>query len=286
MTVMNNLTQGEFSSLHVVSQRVFKLIAQELDMNSVYIVKKNGSQMHVFSVYNRYDVIVPEGFNVPYQEAYCSHVLSSETGDFQADDLRGHDSTKEMHITEELGAKGFIGVPLCNRTGEVFGTLCALDKQEKRFSNKDISYLKAMAELLSHIIELDETKVNLSYLNLPVIPITDGVAILPVQGVIDEKRAETLMEEMLKETAERQLDYVILDLSGLVTINEQFPDVLIRLIQAVNLMGAGTVLTGISPQTAMHQRDNDMLKDTKAAPNLEAALKMAGLYISKEANEA
>ncbi len=51
--------------------------------------------------------------------------------------------------------------------GNVFGTLCVMDKEEKVFSEEDINYLKSMADISSDMIELDQTKYSMGFLSVP-----------------------------------------------------------------------------------------------------------------------
>ncbi|MDQ0880050.1 signal transduction protein with GAF and PtsI domain [Peribacillus sp. V2I11] len=44
--------------------------------------------------------------------------------------------------------------------GNIFGTLCVMDKEEKVFSEEDINYLKSMADILSHFIPYDRARSN------------------------------------------------------------------------------------------------------------------------------
>jgi rsbT co-antagonist protein RsbR len=69
--------------------------------------------------------------------------------------------TKELEVTSQLGVKGFLGVTLRDLQGDVFGTLCVMDKEEKNFCQSDIEYLQSMADILSYIVDLDQTKFNM-----------------------------------------------------------------------------------------------------------------------------
>ncbi|MDP1418338.1 hypothetical protein Q8G35_07925 [Peribacillus simplex] len=63
--------------------------------------------------------------------------------------------TRELEVTGQLNVKGFLGVTFKDLKGNVFGSLCVMDKEEKVFSGEDINYLKSMADILSHMIKLN-----------------------------------------------------------------------------------------------------------------------------------
>lgn len=48
-----------------------------------------------------------------------------------------------------------------------------MDKEEKNFQEK-ILLLQSMAGILSHMIDLDETRYQMGFLSVPIIPITEG----------------------------------------------------------------------------------------------------------------
>jgi rsbT co-antagonist protein RsbR len=56
-------------------------------------------------------------------------------------------------------------------------------------------------------------------LSAPVISIVDGVAVLPIIGDIDTHRARILMEHTLHETKNKEVDCLIMDLSGVFIVD-------------------------------------------------------------------
>ena len=87
-------------------------------------------------------------------------------------------------------------------------------------------------------------------LSTPLIPITDDVVIMPLIGTIDSGRAQLVMETLLDGVAQQQARLVILDITGVPVVDSQVAQALIRAAQAVKLLGARVMLTGIQPQIA------------------------------------
>jgi len=87
-------------------------------------------------------------------------------------------------------------------------------------------------------------------LSTPLIPITDDVVIMPLIGTIDSGRAQLVMETLLNGVAQQQARLVILDITGVPVVDSQVAQALIRAAQAVKLLGARVMLTGIQPQIA------------------------------------
>ncbi len=281
--ISNSKTSSTYPSLITVSKRLFKSICERLNVQTAYVTKRGKTAMTVLSSYNEKEHIIPEGYSVEYGGTYCRLIIMNEESRMFTENLMTFNQTRDLEVTPQLNVKGFLGVTLSSLQGEVFGTLCVMDKQEREFSKDDILYLKSMAEILSHLIELDKTKNNISYLNVSIIPITKGVCILPIQGVIDDQRADQIISTVLNFTAVHHIDYFIIDLSGLVILDDLFPPLFVNLVKSLELMGVKTIITGITPYLAKQESKNGELSGyvTKNVRNLESALAYIGFHFNK-----
>jgi len=82
-------------------------------------------------------------------------------------------------------------------------------------------------------------------LSVPIIPITQSTAILPLIGSIDTFRAQILEEKVLTEISRLQIQTLIMDLSGIAEIEDDIADHLTRIINGTTLMGCKTIITGL-----------------------------------------
>jgi rsbT co-antagonist protein RsbR len=90
----------------------------------------------------------------------------------------------------------------------------------------------------------------LEELSVPVVPITEGIAAIPIVGDIDTHRAKLIMEVSLNEGARLNLTNVILDVSGVAMIDTMVADKLFQIVKALELTGIKTIITGIRPEIA------------------------------------
>jgi rsbT co-antagonist protein RsbR len=97
---------------------------------------------------------------------------------------------------------------------------------------------------------IDAQRAALRELSTPLIPISDNVLIMPLIGTIDSQRAQQVMESLLEGVAQHQADLVILDITGVSVVDTQVAQAFIQAAQAVRLLGAQVMLTGIQPQIA------------------------------------
>jgi rsbT co-antagonist protein RsbR len=87
-------------------------------------------------------------------------------------------------------------------------------------------------------------------LSTPLLPLDRNVLALPLVGSIDSSRAQQVMETLLEGIAAHQADMVIVDITGVKVVDTQVAQALVRTAQAVRLLGAQVILTGIQPQIA------------------------------------
>lgn len=113
-------------------------------------------------------------------------------------------------------------------------------------------------------------------LSTPVIQVWDKVLALPIIGTLDSSRAARLTEGLLQRISESQAEVVILDVSGVPTIDTQVAQHLLRTVQAATLMGAESILSGVRPETAQSiVQLGVQLGDLRARNTFRDALQLA-----------
>ncbi|MDI3291189.1 PAS domain-containing protein [Polyangium sp. 15x6] len=103
-------------------------------------------------------------------------------------------------------------------------------------------------ELQDEMLGLQEAA--LRALSTPLLPIAEGVVVMPLIGHIDARRAEQVLETLLPGIVQNQASMVILDVTGVPVVDEQVASALVQAARAVELLGAEVVLTGIQPAMA------------------------------------
>jgi rsbT co-antagonist protein RsbR len=110
-------------------------------------------------------------------------------------------------------------------------------------------------------------------LSAPILPIAQGVLLLPLVGSIDPRRATQIMELALEQIVVQQADVLILDITGVPLVDTSVANHLLQMTRAVNLLGAQVVLVGMSPEVAQTivQLGVD-LRDIITLANLQAGI--------------
>lgn len=93
-----------------------------------------------------------------------------------------------------------------------------------------------------------EQQKSMLELSTPVIQIWDEILILPLIGTIDSSRARQIMESLLESIAVKKASIVIIDITGVPVVDSEVANRLLRSLKAAKVMGAESILTGLSPQ--------------------------------------
>lgn len=125
-------------------------------------------------------------------------------------------------------------------------------------SNMFISFVRDLTEELRREQERQELQEQviraqqaaLRELSTPLIPIAEGVVAMPLIGSVDSNRAQLVVETLLSGVAEQHASTAIIDITGVPVIDTQVANALVRAAQAVKLLGAQVILTGIRPEVA------------------------------------
>ncbi|WP_207369252.1 STAS domain-containing protein [Heyndrickxia coagulans] len=97
-----------------------------------------------------------------------------------------------------------------------------------------------------------ELKELVKQLSSPIIPILDGIVVVPLIGKYDDERAEELIEKTLKNLPQYKAKYLVLDLTALDVEDDPHSIQFIENIgKASSLIGTQTILVGISPSMSM-----------------------------------
>ena len=87
-------------------------------------------------------------------------------------------------------------------------------------------------------------------LSTPVLQIRDRLLLLPIVGVIDTHRARLITESLLRSIRANRAKVVVMDITGVATIDSKVANHMIQTVTAARLMGATVIVTGLSAEVA------------------------------------
>jgi anti-anti-sigma regulatory factor len=107
------------------------------------------------------------------------------------------------------------------------------------------------AELARRNAEQQRLLELVAILETPTIRLAEGVLLAPIVGALDERRAQALTTRLLQEVSAQRARRVILDISGVATVDDQVARGLVNTTRALELLGCQVVLTGVSASVAL-----------------------------------
>jgi rsbT co-antagonist protein RsbR len=87
-------------------------------------------------------------------------------------------------------------------------------------------------------------------LSTPVVKLWEGILALPMIGTLDSARTQVVMESLLQKVVETGAQIVILDITGVPTVDTLVAQHLLKTVTALRLMGAECIISGVRPQIA------------------------------------
>jgi rsbT co-antagonist protein RsbR len=83
-------------------------------------------------------------------------------------------------------------------------------------------------------------------LSTPVLQVRERLLILPIIGVIDPQRARQLTEQLLRGIRANRAKVVVMDITGVPSVDSTVANHLVQTVDASRLMGATVIVTGLS----------------------------------------
>lgn len=120
-----------------------------------------------------------------------------------------------------------------------------------RFAREGLRDAAAVAERVERqeaVIAAQEALIR--ELSTPILPVLDGVLVAPIVGCIDDARAGRILEALLGAVSRERARAVLLDMTGVPSIDIGVGERLLGVVRAISLLGAECILVGLSPQIA------------------------------------
>jgi CheY-like chemotaxis protein len=158
--------------------------------------------------------------------------LESEIAERQ----RAEEALQKIH--EELEAR------VERRTAQLARANAELQEQSAERQRAE----QERARLREEMIHMQATM--LREMSTPLIPLSDEIVIMPLVGTIDSNRAAQILDAVSRGVVSRGARFAILDITGVPEVDTYVASALIQAAQAVRLLGAEVVLTGIRSKVA------------------------------------
>jgi rsbT co-antagonist protein RsbR len=124
-------------------------------------------------------------------------------------------------------------------------------------------------------------------LSTPVLQFRERLLILPIIGMLDQQRARQLTEQLLGAIQRRRAKVVVIDITGVATVDVDVANHLVQTVEAARLMGASAIITGVSSKIAQTLVDLGVdLGMMKTVGDLQGGLEEADRMIGVDSDVA
>ncbi|WP_437603089.1 response regulator [Sorangium sp. So ce590] len=151
---------------------------------------------------------------------------------------------QNLRLSEEIRERDAAERALERRTAELYEANAQLAQELSQREQAEA----ARAALHEQIIAAQRDR--LRELSAPLIPITDGILVMPLVGTMDVERARQAVDTALRGASERGADFLIFDITGVNVADETVASMLVQAARGLGLLGTRAIITGIRPEVA------------------------------------
>lgn len=256
--------------LNELLERIYVQVSNLMDTTSFYIALLDREQDEV-----SFPLAVERGERVPWRPRRKGQGLTEYILQTQQPLLMKHGVDNEIHArgVQSIGteAKSWLGVPILVGDQSIGVIAVQSYESENLYDEADQRILQAIAQQAgvavrnAHAVtrmrrlndDLEQTLSRqqqlldtIRELSTPVVPLMEGILLLPLIGHIDSDRAQRIVEQLLLGVQDHRARMAILDITGVPVVDTMVAQALVQTAQAVRLLGAEPVLVGIMPEVA------------------------------------
>jgi anti-anti-sigma regulatory factor len=138
----------------------------------------------------------------------------------------------------------------------------------------DVTAIRNREENLETALETQsELTAMMTELSSPVLPILEQTIVLPLVGNLTPDRTRLILNTLLNGIRDFHARIAILDMTGVPGLSTEAAEILLRAVDAAQLLGTQLVLVGIQPRVAQILGDLEFdLSGLAVLANLQAGL--------------
>ncbi len=229
-------------------------------------------------------VMTSEEISSELTAVYDNYVGALETGSVETLQAYARDLSERI-IPRGVETREVVGIVLLLRDvlarslfvkyvhdGELLNRI--LDAYEPAANRIAVTVGVSFVEERERVIR--EQQESIRELSTPVLQVREGLLILPIIGVLDSQRARQLTEQLLSAIQTNRAKVVVVDITGVATIDLKVANHLFHTVEASRLMGASVIVTGLSSKIAQTLVDLDVdLSMIRTVGDLQGGLEEA-----------
>ena len=159
MTATDTSRAGEPARAGLTSvEALLETARAQLDMDIAFVSEFVGDQRVMRHITARVPIVTSPGDSEPLDGTYCKQIVDGRLPSVIPDSA-ANPVAAAMPTTERAGIAAYVGVPIVFRDGELFGTLCTVNRTPAPdLRARDASVLHVLAKAVSELIEEDRRR--------------------------------------------------------------------------------------------------------------------------------
>lgn len=238
-------------------------VAEELQQNAQTIAKEMVDS-----------IVELIGADIPKQEIEQAIIVYTEYFHFLGDSIRNKDETTSGRLLEWSKQNGEREAEKDGRISDILfrylpTRMVFIDKMaeislrhgvntedllwiNKRVNNMlDISINETVYAFERQTTkQMKKVQDEVDILSTPVVPVQENAAVLPLVGKLDHDRARLILERAIPLVAREKVQFLIIDFSGIVTIDATIAEHIFDIHNVLRLLGVHSIATGMRPELA------------------------------------
>jgi diguanylate cyclase (GGDEF)-like protein len=162
---ISDLAATAFATSSEVLDAVLSLAQELLGMGTVFIAETDRRAGRLSVVAVREGAAgcgIEPGLEIPFHETVWDRIVGSPDP-LAIPDLQEHPDAEALSPVCELGARGYVSVPILHGDGSMFGMLCGLDLSPRDVSPEELCWLRILAGLVGFQLERERLEARLAY---------------------------------------------------------------------------------------------------------------------------
>ena len=194
-----------------------------------------------------------------------------------SDEERPSPLSQLLEVVMQLAAGDFSARAVDSGHGDEFDALAVginmiVEEVVAKFSENE-RLMQAFEQNMERLTAQHRTIMSLS---TPSLAVWEGILVLPIIGLLDEARTQTLSRELLERVLQQKADVVIMDVTGLAEMDTTTVRHLLDTVSALRLLGTRCILTGLGSTNARKMVTFDIdLQGVSMRSTLHDGLKLA-----------
>lgn len=136
-------------------------------------------------------------------------------------------------------------------SGERVALIHHTDETARREAEEQVERKSQLIEELDRTISLvNQQREEILELTAPLLEVGPRTLAVPIVGALDRRRSAEIGSRLLSAIQERRAQAVVVDVTGVRSLDASSAEHLLQIVRAVRLLGARVIITGVCPSLA------------------------------------